>query len=57
MRIEQGLAGWWVVDVPDPQCECMGPYRTKADAESCMKRVGKFFKAEEDGKLEEHLNG
>ncbi len=39
---------WWVLDVPDLQCERMGPYKRKEDAESCMRRVEKFYKNEND---------
>ena len=57
MKIIKRFDRWFVVEVPDRQCKFMGPYKSKADAESCMCRTQKFFDAEDRGRLGQHLNG
>lgn len=50
MRVASKVKGrWWVLETPDGISNWLGPYSTKAEAESEMRSVTRFLKLYDKG--------
>lgn len=56
---KQSDGSWRLIDVPDPQCDWIGPYTSEREAEKSRVRIQRTFDALDKGgrAAEKHFNG